>query len=253
MPEILEAGEPFQPRSGRYQLLIIAVLLLVLSIIARSALSEWVDLLWFGSLGFSSVLWKSLALESTVFLVTSVTTFLLLFGAFRLLQRFHRDDLPSAHALVIGGRRISLPLLPALRVISVVASVLVALVTGLTLMSEWPTFALFWYAPRGASAVTDPIFSKPLDFFLFTLPAWHLIDSWLLTLAIATCAVALLFLIITSGSRSLETRRFSFASSPWRGLSLSLSPSCFFVIVGQLSTSAASKAPASTTTPSSTA
>ena len=46
-----------------------------------------------------------------------------------------------------------------------------------------------------------------------------MIDDWLLTLAVATCAVAVLFLVITSGSRSLGARRLSLAPSPWRGLS----------------------------------
>jgi uncharacterized membrane protein (UPF0182 family) len=46
-----------------------------------------------------------------------------------------------------------------------------------------------------------------------------MIDSWLLTLAFVSCAVAILFLIITSGSRSLDSRRLSLAPSPWRALS----------------------------------
>jgi len=87
-------------------------------------------------------------------------------------------------------------------------------------MAEWPTFALFWYAPHATGSLADPIFGKPLNFFLFTLPAWQLIDTWLLTLAITTCAVAVLFLVITSGSRSIEDRRIRFAPAPWRGLSL---------------------------------
>jgi uncharacterized membrane protein (UPF0182 family) len=54
------------------------------------------------------------------------------------------------------------------------------------------------------------------------LPAWQVINNWLLTLAIATCAVAVLFLFITSGSRTLENRKLSYGPSPWRGLSLTV-------------------------------
>ena len=32
----------------------------------------------------------------------------------------------------------------------------------------------------------DPIFGRPLNFYLFTLPAWQLIVGWLLTLAVLT-------------------------------------------------------------------
>ena len=62
-----------------------------------------------------------------------------------------------------------------------------------------------------------------MNFYLFALPAWQLIDSWLLTLAVAGCAVALLFLAITSGARSLASKRLTYAPSPWRGLSLTVS------------------------------
>src|ERR1700692_627446 len=87
-------------------------------------------------------------------------------------------------------------------------------------MAEWPTLALFWYAPHASGSVADPIFGRPLNFFLFTLPAWQLINNWLLTLSITTCAVAVLFLFITSGSRTLEQGRIRYGASPWRALSL---------------------------------
>ena len=88
--------------------------------------------------------------------------------------------------------------------------------------AEWPTLALFWYAPHATGSVADPIFGKPLNFFLFTLPAWQLVDNWLLTLAIAICAVAVLFLVITSGARSLAKRQITYGPSPWRGLSITV-------------------------------
>ena len=49
-------------------------------------------------------------------------------------------------------------------------------------MTEWQTLALYWYAPR--TGFIDPIFGKPLNFYLFTLPAWELVSGWLLVLAI---------------------------------------------------------------------
>ena len=52
-------------------------------------------------------------------------------------------------------------------------------------MADWPTLALYWYAPAGAPSPTlDPIFGRPLTFYLFTLPAWQLIAGWLMTLAV---------------------------------------------------------------------
>jgi uncharacterized protein len=188
----------------------------------RIGLSYWVDLLWFRSLGYGEVFWKSTGLQIADFMVFAGTTFLILYGAFSAIRRSHEADLPRAHAIVIAGQPISLSVQPALRIISLCISVVIACVTGLGLMADWPILALFWYAPHAAGGVADPIFGKPLNFFLFTLPAWQLIDSWLLTLAVAICAVAVLFLIITSGARSLAKRQITYGPSPWRGLSITV-------------------------------
>ncbi len=223
MPDFIDSSDYLNPkRSHRGRILVIAAVLFFLWIVARIALSGWVDLLWFESLGYGEVFWRTLGIETSVFLLSSAVTFVVLYGAFFLVRRSHHADLPSDHAIVIGGQRLSLSVAPALRIISLAVSLAVALVTGLAMMAQWPTLALFWYAPRAAGTVTDPIFSRPLNFFLFSLPAWRMVDNWLLTLAVATCAVAVVFLVITSGSRSLSARRLSLAPSPWRGLSFTV-------------------------------
>ncbi len=220
MPDYIDLPQESKP-GGRRRWLFAAVALFVLCLIAgQTVLSSWVDLLWFNSLGYGSVFWTTLRLEAGVFSLFAASSFLLLYGAFFVIRRSHADDLPGAHAIVVGGQRLMLPVAPALRWISLGVSLVIALLAGLTMMAEWPTLALLRYAPHVTGGATDPIFSKPLGFFLFTLPAWQLIDSWLLTLAIASCAIAVLFLVITSGSRTLETRRFSYTTSPWRGISL---------------------------------
>ncbi len=86
--------------------------------------------------------------------------------------------------------------------------------------AEWPTLALYWYAPRITGGVVDPIFGKPLNFYLFTLPAWQLVSGWLIVLAVITCAVAGFFILISGGSRALAGRRDSYLPLPWRGLSI---------------------------------
>ena len=84
---------------------------------------------------------------------------------------------------------------------------------------EWPTLALFWYAPR-TTGIVDPIFAKPLNFFLFALPAWQLIAGWLLTLSVITCVLAAFFILITGGARALTGRLSRSVALPWRGFSI---------------------------------
>jgi uncharacterized membrane protein (UPF0182 family) len=160
-----------------------------------------------------------MGLQVASFVVFAGITFLFLYGAFAAIRRSHQADLPNFHSIVIAGQPISLSVQPALRVVSLCISIVFAGVTGFAFMAQWPTLALFWYAPSATGSIADPVFGKPLNFFLFTLPAWQLIDNWLLTLAITTCAVAVLFLIITSGARSLAKRHITYGSSPWRALS----------------------------------
>jgi uncharacterized membrane protein (UPF0182 family) len=189
----------------------------------RAALSCWVDLLWFRSLGYGGVFWKTWTLQYGIFAVFAAATFLILYGTFWALKRAHQADLPSDQSIVVAGQPVNLSVEPVLRLIAIGVSLAIAVVTGTTMMDEWPTLALFCYAPPSVGSVVDPIFGKSLNFFLFTLPAWHLIVNWLFTLSVISCVLAGLFLLITSGARTLSKGRSRYAPSPWRGLSITTS------------------------------
>jgi uncharacterized protein len=188
----------------------------------RAALSYYVDVLWFRSLGYGGVFWKTLSLQWGVFAAFAAATFLILYGSFLALKRAHLSDLPSGHTILIGGRPVKLPVERVLRLIALGVSFAVAAATGAGMMAEWPTFALFRYALRTSGGVVEPIFGKPLNFFLFALPAWQLVAAWLLTLAVITCLLAVFFVLITGGSRVLAGRLSRSVTLPWRGLSITL-------------------------------
>ena len=220
MPESIDWPPPHQarPRRRRRFLLILAVLVGIV-FGGRTALAYYVDVLWFESLGYGDVFWKTLSLQWGIFAAFTAATFLILFGSFLALKRAHLPDLPSGHTILIGGQPLKLPVEPVLRLIALGISLAIAAATGAAMMGEWPTLALFWYAPR-TSGVLDPIFGKPLNFFLFTLPAWQLIAGWLLTLAVITCALAVFFILITGGTRVLTGRLSRYVALPWRGFSI---------------------------------
>src|SRR5271165_4897588 len=206
-------------RRGRRFVLILAVLVGIL-FVGRAALSYYVVVLWFGSLGYADVFWKTLSLQWGVFAAFAAATFIVLFGSFLALKRAHLPDLPAGHTIFIGGQPVKLPVEPVLRLIALGVSLAIAAATGAGMMAEWPALALFWYAPGAAGEVVDPIFGKPLNFFLFALPAWQLIAGWLLTLAVILCALAVFFILITGGSRMLAGRLSRNVTLPWRGLSI---------------------------------
>ena len=152
MPDYIDSTDYLNPKRPRFRrrYLVIAALLFALWIVGRIALSGWVDLLWFKSLSYGDVFWRTVFVESVVFLIASTVTFLVLYGAFFMIRRSHYADLPTNHAIVIAGQPINLSVAPALRVISLIVSLAVALIAGLTMMSDWPTLALFWYAPHAS-------------------------------------------------------------------------------------------------------
>ncbi|HWX56529.1 MAG TPA: UPF0182 family protein [Verrucomicrobiae bacterium] len=216
MPESIDW--PRRPRRRARRLLIILAVIAVVVVGSRIFSSYYVDALWFGSLGFGDVFWKKLDIQWVVFAIFAAATFLVLYGSFLALKRAHSADLRSSQTIFIGGQPVQVPVEPVLRIVGLGVSLVVALGTGLAMMAEWPALALYWYAPRMTGAVIDPIFGKPLNFYLFTLPAWQLIAGWLMTLAVITCVMAVIFIIITGSARALAGRRGS--DIPWRGLSI---------------------------------
>src|SRR6202795_348160 len=164
MPESIDWPRTHPPRHRRRFVLIIAVLAGVV-FGGRTALSYYVDVLWFGSLGYGEVFWKTLSLQWGIFTAFAAATFLILFGSFLALKRAHLPDLPSGHTIFIGGQPVKLPVQPVLRFIALGVSFAIAAATGGAMIGDWPTLALFWFAPRTSSGVVDPIFGKPLSFF----------------------------------------------------------------------------------------
>jgi uncharacterized membrane protein (UPF0182 family) len=213
-------------RQRKWALMLAA--LVVAFIVARVALSYWLDLLWFSSLSYSEIFWRTRLLEAGVFTIFAVATFLILFLALKAIQRSQQDNLPRAREIMLqGGRTLNISIGPVLRIGVWIVSLLGALLSGGSMLSDWPTFALLLYAPR-TTTVTDPIFAKPLSFFLFTLPALESIVDWLLTLAIVIGIAAIVVTAIAASARAMnkESKR---DSSPLRGpLSMALA---FFLLV----------------------
>src|ERR1700738_2660374 len=208
------------PTRRRRRFLLTLVVLAGIFFGGRTALSYYVDVLWFESLGYPDVFWKTLGLQWEIFTAFAAATFLILYGSFLTLTRGHLPDLPSGHTIFIGGQPLKLPVEPVLRLIALGLSLAIAATTGAGMMLEWPTISLFWYASRAAGGFVDPVFGKPLDFFLFTLPAWQLLVGWLLTLVVMTCALAVFFILITGGTRAFAGRSRTYVTPPWRGLSI---------------------------------
>ena len=188
-----------------------------------TVLSYYVEALWFESLGVADVFWTSLRLQGQTFTFFAVATFLILYGAFLALKPPRLGELAGL-PILINGQPIKLPVEPVIRLVALGGSFVIAAATGAAMMSDWNVLALYWQAGseavlRAGQAIADPIFGRPLPFYLFTLPAWQLITGWLMTLAVIVGAMAAFFVMITGGTRMLGGRRDS-SDPAWRGLSI---------------------------------
>src|ERR1700675_1786169 len=112
MPDIVDWQQP--PRRHHRLFFLVLVTLAVVIFCSRTALSYYVDALWFGSLGYGDVFRKTLTLQWAVFAAFFAVTFLFLYGWFLMLRRAYQSDLPDDHMIVIGGKPLKIPTGPIL-------------------------------------------------------------------------------------------------------------------------------------------
>ena len=82
----LESRGPRNPRRLR-TLIVFLIVVAAVFFGAKAALSYWVDLLWFRSLGYADVFWTTWRIEWGVFALFAVATFVILYGAFLAVKR----------------------------------------------------------------------------------------------------------------------------------------------------------------------
>src|SRR5262245_46857387 len=87
------------PRRGR---LFVLVLLAALVFSGGTALSYYVESLWFDSLGFGAVFWRTLNLQAVTFSLFAVATFAILYGSFVLLKPARLREIGGGTILING-------------------------------------------------------------------------------------------------------------------------------------------------------
>jgi len=212
---------PHRDRSSRSRrtLLFVLIIVAVLLFSTRTIISYYVDSLWFASLGYSSVFWRTLGYEWLSFALAFAATFAILYAWFSALRYGCREELASAGTVRFGNQSYELPVGPVLRVAGLLGSVTVSLIAGAAFMSEWSQFALYFMAPANPAQSRDPILGKTIGFYLFTLPAVQFFVGWLLVIALICCAVAGLFLLMTTSSQFIRERRYESSPIPLRWFS----------------------------------
>src|SRR6202167_6030321 len=217
-PRRIGASPPPRRRRGGVIILAIAA---ALFLGGGTLVSYYVDALWFDSLGYAAVFWTRINLQAATFAAFAILSFAAIYGAFLALKPARFDQLIGGRIL-INQQWVQVPVEPVLKLVALGLALAIAVANGGAMMSSWTTFALFWDAPHDTSAL-DPIFGRPLGFYLFTLPAWQLIAGWLLTLSVIGCLIAGALVLATARARGVIERGFGAAQTRlWRGLAIAV-------------------------------
>ena len=222
--DIIDITPQTKRRSSPIKWFVLAALPL-LFVLAVSSVSIYTDSLWFGSLGFSSRFWYVFALGWILFAVFAILTVAILRGGFYILERLFGPEILKPRKIVVNKQAIDLSFARFLRPLSWLVALVFGIGFGLSLSSDWNTWALYLHQP--ATATTDPIFGKPIGFYLFTLPIYNQIAAWLTTLSLVLLAGAVLYaLLSTVPERSIiddkDTKFSGFGTRAYAAVSAAL-------------------------------
>src|SRR5678815_2181848 len=207
------------PRRRRWRRWLIAVLVLVLLILSRG-LSIYLSAAWFSSLGFAPVYWYIFKLKVALFLAFALLTLVILRTGFWLLERTFARGPMEKRTIIVNNQPIQFSPERFVRPIGWIISALFGLFYGLAMKSEWKEFALYFNQVPAASP--DPIFNKPIGFYLFSLPVYDLISSWTVTMTFVILCAAIAYSLLAVKQKVLKAARNESARAPWAAVSLAL-------------------------------
>lgn len=171
-----------QPRNLRRPLLIVAALVLAL-IVFLIGPNLYTDYRWFQELGFASVFTLALQTRIVLFLLAAVA-FLLFYAvnlvvARRLTPRINDESSRLAQLAAFAGRSITF--------LQLLVGLGLAVIFGLVAQADWLMFLRYLHTVPFGSA--DPVFHQDIAFYVFTLPVYQFLVSWLSSIIVLTALV----------------------------------------------------------------
>jgi uncharacterized protein len=168
-------GSPQLSRRTKSLLVLGAVVLVVLVLLAR-LVDVYVDWAWFGEVGFREVFTTVLGTRVVQAVIAAV-----FMGGLIALNLYVAYRTRPVFVPVAGPEdpvaRYRTVVLAHLRLFAIGIPLIVAIIAALSAQSDWETTQLFLnQTPFG---VTDPVFGHDISFYVFALPFWRAVLSWL--------------------------------------------------------------------------
>lgn len=187
---------PKQERGGggRIKWFVLAALLLVIALV--SSVSIYTEALWFGSLGFASRYRYVLALGWILFAVFGILTFVIVRGGLYILERLFGPEILKPRRIIVNNQPVDINFARFLRPIGWIIAIIFGIGYGLGLSNNWQKWMLYLHHPTTTAA--DPIFGNSLGFYLFRLPIYNDLASWLTGLAFLLLVAAIGYSILST-------------------------------------------------------
>ena len=163
--------------------LVLAVLAVLVLLFAQRVASFYTDVLWFDSVGFSSVFWTLLTTQIGLGVTAGAVMIILLAGNLLLARKLAPPyRIPSAQEEGIERYRQAVE--PFARSLVLVVALAIGILSGVSVAPEWETVLLWLNGAEFGQA--DPQFGIDLGYFVFTLPLLTAVNSWLFTALLIT-------------------------------------------------------------------
>jgi uncharacterized membrane protein (UPF0182 family) len=181
---------------GRWWLIGIVVVLIILLVSLRSLAGLYTDSLWFSSVGYHDVFSTLLVVKLGLFGVFGAIFFAVLWINLVVCDRIAGHDIVLAQEDELV-RRYQQYVRPYAGRIYVALAFVLALIGGSGTIGQWNNWILFRHG--GNFGVTDPQFHKDIGFYVFKLPFLIFVVDWTLAILIVTLAVTVVFHYLNGG------------------------------------------------------
>jgi uncharacterized membrane protein (UPF0182 family) len=173
---------------------IVAVVVLVLAFGSR-ILGMYVDWLWFGEVGYRGVFWTRIWAQLLLGLAAFVAFFLIIWANVELARRLAPDFRADVDGTLLEPRS------PAVRkwvgIGAAIVCAVVAFIAAVGASGAWQRVLL--YLNQVSWGENDPVFDRDISFYVFSVPFWQGILSFVLTALIVSLVLAAIVHLIMGG------------------------------------------------------
>ncbi|MBU3701101.1 MAG: hypothetical protein FGM58_03535 [Acidimicrobiia bacterium] len=183
---------------GRLAIIILVGVGALLFLSVRGLAEFWTDYLWFDSLGVRSVFTGIIGARIALGAIFTLAFFVLAFVNLLVADRIGPAERPSGpegdvldryHATI--GRRSLL--------VKIVVSLVLALLTGLGMSSDWRQWLLF--TNGGSFGIDDATFQTDVGFYVFKLPFYTSVVNWLFAAGVIILMMTIVAHYVNGGIR----------------------------------------------------